>query len=654
MGRFDGRVAIVTGAAHGASAPASAKRFAEEGASVAILDLDEDQAQRHREPTSAATPRPSASACNVSDGASVEAAVARVLEELGGVHILVNNAGITRDNLLFKLTEDDWDSVMGVHLKGAFLMSKAVQKTFVDQKYGKILEPLQRLGQRQPRPGQLLRRQGRRAGLHPHAGARARQVRRQRQRDRAGLHRHRDDRRHRPPARGRASRSSAPLTAEANPVKRVGPPRGHRRRGCVPVQRRGVVHHRPDALRRRRRQDLSQAEFTRQQRRALRGSRGPPCHADAHVRSRSRIQRSALPASRRSSPPSSSAPRSLPVAAARTASADKPDSQPVAGGTELAALWPLTGRAGHGQPRRIARCWSPRSTTPRTAARRSGLKKADLITEELVEGGMTRLAVFFYQQLPDVAGPGALDACLRHRHRQARPRRRSWPAAPRRPPCARLKRANVTFFTEGGPGYYRDGSRHGAVQPDGAHARAGRGREEEGRRPGELPAVGQGVRLHRRPGRPKSRRDLQPFAHHVVDATRAASTSTPTATPPRATGSSPTACSSCACAQGDAGYLDPAGNKVPETLYFGRGPAHALPQRPGRARHLDEEVAKRARSRLSTAAGSDEGAGRPRVDRAGADRQGRRQGHLPQVARAAGPDWAGSLESRCARLDAGR
>ncbi len=77
--------------------------------------------------------------CNVADAASVEAAVGRVVEELGGLHILVNNAGITRDNLLFKLTEDDWDAVMNVHLKGAFLMSKAAQKTFVDQKYGKIL-----------------------------------------------------------------------------------------------------------------------------------------------------------------------------------------------------------------------------------------------------------------------------------------------------------------------------------------------------------------------------------------------------------------------------------------------------------------------------------------------------------------------------------
>ncbi|WP_445259201.1 3-oxoacyl-ACP reductase FabG [Nocardioides aurantiacus] len=137
MGRFDGRVAIVTGAARGIGA-AIARRFAEEGATVAILDLDETQAA-----TTAQEVGGDAGAigvgCDVSDSASVEAAVARVVAELGGVHILVNNAGITRDNLLFKLTEDDWDLVMGVHLKGAFLMSKAVQKTFVDQKYGKIV-----------------------------------------------------------------------------------------------------------------------------------------------------------------------------------------------------------------------------------------------------------------------------------------------------------------------------------------------------------------------------------------------------------------------------------------------------------------------------------------------------------------------------------
>ena len=141
MGRFDGRIAIVTGSARGIGA-AIARRFAEEGASVAILDLDEGQASATATELGAVLQEGATAVgigCDVSDGASVEQAVARVHDELGGVHILVNNAGITRDNLLFKMSEEDWDSVLGVHLKGAFLMSKAVQKTFVEQKSGKIV-----------------------------------------------------------------------------------------------------------------------------------------------------------------------------------------------------------------------------------------------------------------------------------------------------------------------------------------------------------------------------------------------------------------------------------------------------------------------------------------------------------------------------------
>ena len=136
MGRYDGRVAIVTGAARGIGA-GIARRFAEEGAAVAVLDLDEAQAAATAADLGAT--KAIGVGANVSDADSVQAAVDRVVEELGGLHVLVNNAGITRDNLLFKLTEDDWDAVMGVHLRGPFLMSRAAQKTFVAQKYGKIL-----------------------------------------------------------------------------------------------------------------------------------------------------------------------------------------------------------------------------------------------------------------------------------------------------------------------------------------------------------------------------------------------------------------------------------------------------------------------------------------------------------------------------------
>ena len=140
MGRFDGRVAVITGAARGIGLGV-ATRFAQEGASVAIVDLDETAAAE------AAAQLPAVEAdvkhvgigANVGDAASVDAAIERVVTELGGIHILMNNAGITRDNLLFKMSEDDWDLVMNVHLKGSFLMSKAAQKHFVAQKYGKIV-----------------------------------------------------------------------------------------------------------------------------------------------------------------------------------------------------------------------------------------------------------------------------------------------------------------------------------------------------------------------------------------------------------------------------------------------------------------------------------------------------------------------------------
>ena len=136
MSRFSGRVVIVTGAARGIGA-GTAQRFASEGASVAVLDLDESAASTTAR--GLGTERAIGLACDVADAAAVESAVERVVAELGRVDVLVNNAGITRDNLLFKMTEHDWDMVVDVHLKGAFLMSRAAQKHMVAAKHGKIL-----------------------------------------------------------------------------------------------------------------------------------------------------------------------------------------------------------------------------------------------------------------------------------------------------------------------------------------------------------------------------------------------------------------------------------------------------------------------------------------------------------------------------------
>ncbi|KOX24222.1 SDR family NAD(P)-dependent oxidoreductase [Nocardiopsis sp. NRRL B-16309] len=132
------RVAIVTGAARGIGA-ATAERLAREGRAVAVLDLKESDAQEVVDRITADGGSAVAVGCDVSDADQVTAAVATVAERLGPPAILVNNAGVLRDNLLFKMSPDDWDTVMNVHLRGSFLMSKAAQAHMTENNWGRIV-----------------------------------------------------------------------------------------------------------------------------------------------------------------------------------------------------------------------------------------------------------------------------------------------------------------------------------------------------------------------------------------------------------------------------------------------------------------------------------------------------------------------------------
>jgi 3-oxoacyl-[acyl-carrier protein] reductase len=132
------RTAIVTGAARGIGA-ATAIRLAADGHAVAVLDLDENVCADTVSAITSAGGRAIAVGVDVSRPEQVEAAVARVAEELGAPTILVNNAGIIRDNLIFRMTVEDWDAVMNVHLRGAFLMTRAVQAHMSAEKYGRIV-----------------------------------------------------------------------------------------------------------------------------------------------------------------------------------------------------------------------------------------------------------------------------------------------------------------------------------------------------------------------------------------------------------------------------------------------------------------------------------------------------------------------------------
>ena len=131
--RFQDRVALVTGAGRGIGA-ATAALMASEGARVVVSDMDIGPAEEVAGPIGGL-----AVACDVTSRDQVDAMVARAVAELGRLDVLVCCAGIIRDNLLFKMTDDDWDAVIDTHLKGTFLCARAAQKPMVERKYGKMV-----------------------------------------------------------------------------------------------------------------------------------------------------------------------------------------------------------------------------------------------------------------------------------------------------------------------------------------------------------------------------------------------------------------------------------------------------------------------------------------------------------------------------------
>ncbi len=133
-----GRVAIVTGAGRGIGASV-ARLLASHGAKVALVDVNEEDLQKTKSEISSSGGTAEAFLCDVSDWDAVKRTADAVVNLWGRIDILVNNAGITRDNLIVRLSPEDWDAVVAVNLKGAFLFTKAVARQMMKQRYGKIV-----------------------------------------------------------------------------------------------------------------------------------------------------------------------------------------------------------------------------------------------------------------------------------------------------------------------------------------------------------------------------------------------------------------------------------------------------------------------------------------------------------------------------------
>ena len=138
MNRFEGKIALVTGASRGIG-EAIAKRLASEGANVLAAARSVDALARVVSEIEAAGGKASALALDLSDAASIDAAVKTALAARGEIHVLVNNAGVTEDNLILRMGRQAWDRVLATNLTGAFLLTQAVIKGMVRKRYGRIV-----------------------------------------------------------------------------------------------------------------------------------------------------------------------------------------------------------------------------------------------------------------------------------------------------------------------------------------------------------------------------------------------------------------------------------------------------------------------------------------------------------------------------------
>lgn len=136
--RFVGKVALITGGSRGIG-KGVAELFASEGAIVAIFDVNEEELTNTYYEFRKKGVEVYAKVVDVTNSDEVEAATKEIYDIYGSIDILVNNAGVIRDNLLFRMSDTDWQTVMDVHLKGSFYTTRAVQKYMVKRKYGRII-----------------------------------------------------------------------------------------------------------------------------------------------------------------------------------------------------------------------------------------------------------------------------------------------------------------------------------------------------------------------------------------------------------------------------------------------------------------------------------------------------------------------------------